>query len=48
MVARVIDGKFVKTGDQILDGGNEMYFSLCRRHYNYGRLGEESTRPRSG
>jgi thymidine kinase len=48
MVARVVDGKFVKTGDQILVGGNEMYVSLCRRHYNDGRLGEESTRPRSG
>jgi thymidine kinase len=48
MVARVVDGKFVKTGDQILVGGNDMYVSLCRRHYNDGRLGEESTRPRSG
>jgi thymidine kinase len=48
MVARVIDGKFVKTGDQILVGGNEMYVSLCRRHYNDGRLGEENTRPRVG
>jgi thymidine kinase len=47
MVARVVDGKFVKTGDQILVGGNEMYVSLCRRHYNDGRLGEENTRPRS-
>jgi thymidine kinase len=46
MVARVVDGKFVKTGDQILVGGNEMYVSLCRRHYNDGRLGEEGTRPR--
>jgi thymidine kinase len=46
MVARVVDGKFVKTGDQILVGGNEMYVSLCRRHYNDGRLGEERTRPR--
>jgi thymidine kinase len=47
MVARVVDGKFVKTGDQILVGGNEMYVSLCRRHYNDGRLGEENTRPRA-
>jgi thymidine kinase len=46
MVARVVDGKFVKTGDQILVGGNDMYVSLCRRHYNDGRLGEENTRPR--
>jgi thymidine kinase len=48
MVARVVDGKFVKTGEQVLVGGNDMYVSLCRRHYNDGRLGEESTRPRSG
>jgi thymidine kinase len=48
MVARVVDGKFVKTGDQVLVGGNEMYVSLCRRHYNDGRLGEASTRPRPG
>jgi thymidine kinase len=46
MVARVVNGKFVKTGDQILVGGNEMYVSLCRRHYNDGRLGDEATRPR--
>jgi thymidine kinase len=45
MVARVVDGKFVKTGEQILIGGNNMYVSLCRKHYNDGRLGEESTRP---
>jgi thymidine kinase len=46
MVARVVDGKFVKSGEQILVGGNEMYVSLCRRHYNDGRLGDEDTRPR--
>lgn len=40
MVARVVDGKFVKTGEQIIVGGNDMYISLCRKHYNDGRLGE--------
>jgi thymidine kinase len=40
MVARIVDGKFVKTGEQILVGGNDMYISLCRKHYNDGRLGE--------
>jgi thymidine kinase len=45
MVARVTDGTFVKTGEQILIGGNDMYVSLCRKHYNDGRLGEENTRP---
>lgn len=38
MVARVVDGKFVKTGEQIVVGGNDMYISLCRKHYNDGRL----------
>lgn len=39
MVARVVDGKFVKSGEQIVIGGNDMYVSLCRKHYNDGRLG---------
>jgi thymidine kinase len=45
MVARVIDGKFIRNGEQVMIGGNEMYVSLCRKHYNDGRLGGESTRP---
>ncbi|MDR1572321.1 MAG: thymidine kinase [Clostridiales Family XIII bacterium] len=45
MVARVEDGNFVRSGEQIVIGGNEMYVSLCRKHYNDGRLGEENTRP---
>ena len=40
MVARIVDGKFVKMGEQIVIGGNDMYISLCRKHYNDGRLGE--------
>lgn len=40
MVARVIDGKIARTGDQIVIGGDEMYVSLCRRHYNEGRIEE--------
>lgn len=39
MVARVVDGKFVKQGEQVMVGGNDMYVSLCRKHYNDGRLG---------
>lgn len=39
MVARVVDGEFVKHGEQVLIGGNDMYVSLCRKHYNDGRLG---------
>ena len=38
MVARIVDGKIVKLGEQIVVGGNEMYVSLCRKHYNDGRL----------
>jgi len=45
MVARVVDGKFVKTGEQIVVGGNDMYVSLCRKHYNDGRL-EEQPQPK--
>ncbi len=45
MVARITDGKFVKSGEQIQVGGNNMYVSLCRKHYNDGRLGPEDTRP---
>jgi len=45
MVARIEDGKFMKTGPQIKIGGNDMYVSLCRKHYNDGRLGPEKTRP---
>ncbi len=41
MVARLVDGKFVKTGEQIQIGGNDMYVSLCRKHYNDGRLSED-------
>ena len=42
MVARVVDGKFVKQGEQIVVGGNDMYVSLCRKHYNDGRLGPDT------
>ncbi|MFA5634794.1 MAG: thymidine kinase [Anaerovoracaceae bacterium] len=41
MVARIVDGKFVKTGEQIVIGGNDMYISLCRKHYNDGRVGDK-------
>ena len=39
MVARLVDGRIVKQGEQIVVGGNDMYISLCRKHYNDGRLG---------
>lgn len=36
--ARIVDGKVIKTGDQIQLGGNESYTALCRKHYNLGQL----------
>ncbi len=45
MVARVVDGKIVKQGEQIVIGGNDMYVSLCRKHYNDGRLGPDEGKP---
>ncbi|MEG0392909.1 MAG: thymidine kinase [Anaerovoracaceae bacterium] len=45
MVARIVEGKFVKEGEQILVGGMEMYVPLCRKHYNDGRLGPEDKSP---
>jgi len=41
MVARIVDGKFVKQGEQIVIGGTDMYISLCRKHYNDGRIGPD-------
>lgn len=41
MVARVVDGRMEKSGDQIVIGGSNLYVSLCRRHYNEGRTGPE-------
>ena len=37
--ARICDGKVVKTGEQIMLGGNESYVSLCRKHWAEGKLG---------
>jgi len=38
--ARVVDGKVVTEGDQILLGGSSQYVSLCRKHFIAGKLGE--------
>jgi len=37
--ARVVDGRVVKEGDQILLGGSSQYVSLCRKHFHSGDLG---------
>ena len=39
--ARVMNGRVVKEGDQILLGGNSQYVSLCRKHWATGELGTE-------
>ena len=36
--ARVSDGKIVRSGEQIMMGGNESYVSLCRRHFLSGEV----------
>ena len=36
--ARIINGRVVKEGDQILLGGNSQYVSLCRKHFTEGKL----------
>ena len=37
--ARVVDGKVIREGDQILLGGSSQYVSLCRKHWQSGELG---------
>ena len=36
--ARVINNEIVYTGDQVLIGGNEIYTSLCRKHWKEGKI----------
>ncbi|MEE3362785.1 MAG: thymidine kinase [Anaerovoracaceae bacterium] len=39
MVARISeDGRIMHEGDQVVIGGTDMYVSLCRKHYNDGRI----------
>ena len=39
MNARLVDGKVVMEGPQVLIGGNESYTALCRKHWKEGRSG---------
>lgn len=39
--ARVSNGRIVRTGEQIMLGGNESYVSLCRKHYKEGKITAE-------
>ncbi len=36
--ARVLNGKVIKSGEQIVLGGNESYVALCRKHWAEGAL----------
>ena len=36
--ARILNGRVVKMGEQIMLGGNESYVALCRRHWANGKL----------
>lgn len=38
MNARIVNGKVVKEGEQIVIGGNESYIALCRKHWAEGKL----------
>lgn len=38
MNARVIDGKVVREGKQIVLGSNDLYIGLCRKHFYEGKL----------
>lgn len=33
------DGKVIRSGAQVVVGGNDSYTALCRRHYKEGKLG---------
>ena len=44
MIARLVNGQVVKSGPQIVLGGNESYISLCRRHWSRGELAPEEVR----
>ena len=41
--ARVVDGKMVREGEQIVLGGSECYVSLCRRHWTQGMLAPQGS-----
>lgn len=42
MNTRLLNGKPVYEGEQILIGGNESYISLCRKHWREGKTSPES------
>lgn len=36
--ARVKDGRIVRSGEQVLLGGNDTHVSLCRKYFKEGRI----------
>ena len=42
--ARLMDGRVVRSGAQIVLGGSERYVALCRRHWRRGELAPEEIR----
>lgn len=38
MNMRLLDGKPIYDGEQIVIGGNETYISVCRKHYKEGKI----------
>ena len=42
--ARILNGNVVKSGEQIVLGGNESYVALCRKHWAKGELAPEEIR----
>ena len=44
MNMRMANGKPVYDGDQVLIGGNSMYYPVCRRHYNHPPMLDENNK----
>lgn len=44
MTARVVDGVMARAGDQVAIGGNDMYTSLCRKHFMRGEHAADAAR----
>ena len=42
MNMRMANGKPVYDGEQVVIGGNEMYYPVCRRHYNHPPMLDEN------
>lgn len=42
MTARIVDGQMARDGEQVAIGGNELYTSLCRKHFMRGQHAENA------